>query len=197
MAPQPLKEEYLLTGSLEPTNEAYAIAKIAGLKLTEYYNRTKGLNFISAMPSNLYGPGDNYHPDQSHVIPGLIRRFHEAKQNHAKAVTVWGTGTPLREFLFVDDLADASVFLMESYSDAGFINVGSGEEVTIRELASLIAKVTGFAGEIKWDATQPDGTPRKIMDSSKMRRLGWQPKTKLEDGLRVAYQVFCEEPHVR
>ncbi|MBU6154226.1 MAG: GDP-L-fucose synthase [Bdellovibrionales bacterium] len=190
LAPQPLKEEYLLTGALEPTNEAYAIAKIAGLKLTEYYNREQGRAFISAMPSNLYGPGDNYHPDHSHVIPGLIRRFHEAKLGDLPEVKVWGSGTPLREFLYVDDLARACVFLLESYDEPGFLNVGSGGEITIRDLASLIAKTVGFTGQITFDSTKPDGTPRKVMDSSKIRALGWKPQVSLEAGLSLAYQDF-------
>jgi len=192
MAPQPLKEESLLSGYLEKTNEAYAIAKIAGLKLTEYYNRQYGKKFISAMPSNLYGPGDNYHPDHSHVIPGLIRRFHEAKQKNAAEVSIWGSGTPLREFLFVDDLAEASVFLLNHYEDASFLNVGSGEEVTISELAVNIAKTVGFKGEIHLDGTKPDGTPRKVMDSSKIHQLGWKSKTGLVEGLKLAYESYLK-----
>lgn len=190
LAPQPLKEECLLSGSLEPTNEAYAIAKIAGLKLTEYYNREKGLPYVSVMPSNLYGPGDNYHPDHSHVIPGLIRRFHEAKVSGADEVRVWGTGTPLREFLHVDDLARACVFLLENYDQPGFLNAGSGEEISIRDLAALIARVTGFHGTITFDTSKPDGTPRKIMDSSKIHALGWKARIPLEEGLRQAYADF-------
>jgi GDP-L-fucose synthase len=196
MAPQPLKEESLLTGPLEPTNEAYAIAKIAGLKLAEYYNRERGKVFISAMPCNLYGPGDNYHPDHSHVIPGLIRRFHEAKENGSAQVTVWGTGTPLREFLHVDDLASACVFLLENYSNPQFLNVGSGEEVTIRDLATLVAKTVGFEGEIVFDSTKPDGTPRKVMDSSKIRSQGWVPKIGLEQGLKEACADFISRARV-
>ena len=192
LAPQPLKEDYLLTGTLEPTNEAYAIAKIAGLKMTEYYNRQHGKHFISAMPSNLYGPGDNYHPDHSHVIPGLLRRFHEAKLANAPEVTIWGTGTPLREFLFVDDLAEACVFLLKNYKDPQFLNVGSGEEVTISVLAETIAKTVGFNGVIKLDSTKPDGTPRKVMDSTKIHQLGWKSKTSLTDGLKVAYESFLK-----
>jgi GDP-L-fucose synthase len=190
LAPQPLKEEYLLTGGLEPTNEAYAIAKIAGLKLTEYYNREQGRSFISAMPSNLYGPGDNYHPNQSHVIPGLIRRFHEAKTNGLPEVKVWGTGLPLREFLHVDDLARACVFLLQNYSESQFLNVGSGQEISIKDLAELIAGVVGYAGRISFDSSKPDGTPRKVMDSSKIRALGWKPDILLEAGLKQAYLDF-------
>jgi GDP-L-fucose synthase len=192
MAPQPLKEEYLLTGALEPTNEAYAIAKIAGLKLTEYYNRQHGKKFISAMPSNLYGPGDNYHPDHSHVIPGLIRRFHEAKLSNASEVKFWGTGTPLREFLFVDDLAKACVFLLKNYDGAQFLNVGSGVEVTILELATLISKIVGYEGSILLDQSKPDGTPRKVMDSEKINRLGWVSDTNLTSGLEIAYRDFIK-----
>jgi GDP-L-fucose synthase len=190
LAPQPLKEEYLLTGSLEPTNEAYALAKIAGLKLTEYYHRQYGRRFVSVMPSNLYGPGDNYHPDQSHVIPGLIRRFHEAKIAKKAEVTVWGTGTPLREFLHVDDLARACVDVLERYSEPQFLNVGSGEEVTIRKLANLIAQAVGFEGEIVFDPTKPDGTPRKVLDSTRIQEFGWRPEITLEEGLKGAYQDF-------
>jgi len=190
LAPQPLKEEYLLTGALEPTNEAYAIAKIAGLKLAEYYNHEHKREFISVMPSNLYGPGDNYHPNQSHVIPGLIRRFHEAKTNGLPEVKVWGTGTPLREFLHVDDLARACVFLFEKYGAPGFLNVGSGEEITIRALAQLVAEVVGFKGRIVFDTSKPDGTPRKVMDSSRIRTLGWKPEISLREGLNGAYQDF-------
>ena len=191
LAPQPLKEEYLLTGSLEPTNEAYAIAKIAGLKLAEYYNREHKKEFISVMPSNLYGPGDNYHPNQSHVIPGLIRRFHEAKTNGLPEVKVWGTGFPLREFLHVDDLARACVFLLQNYSGSQFLNVGSGEEISIKDLAELIARVVGYQGRISFDSSKPDGTPRKVMDSSKIRSLGWIPEISLEVGLKQAYLEFA------
>ena len=191
-APQPLKEESLLTSALEPTNEAYAIAKIAGLKLTEYYNRQHGKKFISVMPSNLYGPGDNYHPDYSHVIPGLIRRFHEAKIEKHSEVFVWGSGTPLREFLHVDDLAEACVFLLKNYSDAAFLNVGSGEEVTIKQLSELIAKTVRFSGKISFDPSKPDGTPRKILDSTRAHHLGWKSKIKLEQGLIGAYESFLK-----
>lgn len=192
-APQPLKEESLLTGGLEPTNEAYAIAKIAGLKLTEYYNRQHGKKFISAMPSNLYGPEDNFHPDHSHVIPGLIHRIHEAKLNQASEVKVWGTGTPLREFLYVDDLAEGCVYLMNHYSGAPFLNLGSGEEVTIKELAIKIASVVGFKGKIVFDQSKPDGTPRKVMESEKIHHLGWKAKTNLDQGLAFAYESYLKK----
>jgi GDP-L-fucose synthase len=190
LAEQPLKEEYLLSGYLEPTNEAYAIAKIAGLKMTEYYNRQHGKKFISAMPSNLYGPEDNFHPDQSHVIPGLIRRFHEAKTNNLESVKVWGTGTPLREFLYVEDLAEACVYLLKNYDNSQFLNVGSGEEISIRGLAELISKTVGYEGHIEFDSGKPDGTPRKVMDSSKINSLGWKAKTTLEQGLKSAYESY-------
>ena len=193
MAPQPLKEESLLSGYLEPTNEAYAIAKITGLKMTEYYNRQHGKKFISAMPSNLYGPEDNFHPNHSHVIPGLIRRFHEAKMSQAPEVKVWGTGTPLREFLYVEDLAEACVFLLQNYNDAQFLNVGSGDEISIKSLSELIAKVIGYQGKIIFDSSKPDGTPRKVMDSSKINQLGWKAKVTLEIGLKNAYESFLEK----
>jgi GDP-L-fucose synthase len=189
-APQPIPESSLLSGYLEPTNEAYAIAKIAGLKLAEYYNRTAGMNFISAMPPNLYGPGDNFHPDHSHVIPGLIRRFHEAKLNGVQKVEVWGSGNPLREFLYVDDLADGCVFLMEKYDDAQFINIGSGNEITIADLARAIKKVVGYTGEIFFDSTKPDGTPRKVLDHSRIQKLGWSSKVPLLEGLSRTYQWY-------
>ncbi len=190
LAPQPMKEEYLLSGSLEPTNEGYAIAKIAGLKLAEYYNRDHGKAFVSVMPSNIYGPGDNYHPDNSHVIPGLIRRFHEAKERRAEEVVVWGTGAPLREFLYSDDLARACLLILEKYDAPGFLNVGSGEEVTISDLAKSIAEVVGFQGRIFFDPGKPDGTPRKVMDSSRIRSLGWRPEISLSRGLKEAYLAF-------
>jgi GDP-L-fucose synthase len=193
LAPQPLKEEYLLTGLLEPTNEPYAIAKIAGIKLCEAYMDQYGCNFISAMPTNLYGQGDNYDLQKSHVLPALIRKFHEAKQNKTDAVQIWGTGTPLREFMYVDDLADACFFLMQEYNDKLFVNVGTGEEVTIKELALAVKKVTGFEGEIKFDTGKPDGTPRKLMDSSRIHGLGWQHKIALHDGLQKAYDHFQQE----
>lgn len=194
MAPQPMKESCLLTSALEQTNEAYALAKIAGLKYCEYLNRQYQTDYISAMPTNLYGPNDNYHPTHSHVLPALIRRFHEAKESGAKEVTCWGTGKPLREFLYVDDLADACVFLMENYSGNGTVNVGTGKELTIRELTELVAKVIGYEGEILWDASKPDGTPRKLLDVSKLERLGWHYKTELEDGIRLAYEDFLHNP---
>ncbi len=194
MAPQPMKESCLLTSALEQTNEAYALAKIAGLKYCEYLNRQYQTDYISAMPTNLYGPNDNYHPTHSHVLPALIRRFHEAKESGAKEVTCWGTGKPLREFLYVDDLADACVFLMENYSGNETVNVGTGKELTIRELTELVAKVIGYEGEILWDASKPDGTPRKLLDVSKLESLGWHYKTELEDGIRLAYEDFLHNP---
>ena len=194
MAPQPMKESCLLTSALEQTNEAYALAKIAGLKYCEYLNRQYQTDYISAMPTNLYGPNDNYHPTHSHVLPALIRRFHEAKESGAKEVTCWGTGKPLREFLYVDDMADACVFLMENYSGNETVNVGTGKELTIRELTELVAKVIGYEGEILWDASKPDGTPRKLLDVSKLESLGWRYKTELEDGIRLAYEDFLHNP---
>ncbi len=194
MAPQPMKESCLLTSELEKTNEAYALAKIAGLKYCEYLNRQYKTDYISAMPTNLYGPNDNYHPTHSHVLPALIRRFHEAKENGDAQVTCWGTGAPLREFLYVDDLADACVFLMENYSGDETVNVGTGKELTIRELTGLVAKVIGYEGEILWDASKPDGTPRKLLDVSKLEKLGWRYKTELEDGIRLAYEDFLHNP---
>ena len=190
LAKQPIREDSLLTGPLEPTNYAYAIAKIAGLKLCEFLNREEGRAYISAQPCNLYGPGDNYHPTGSHVIPGLIRRFHEAKMAKASETVLWGSGTPLREFLFVDDLADALVFLLENYNEPKLINVGSGEEVSIAELAKLIADTIGFKGAIQLDRNKPDGTMRKVMDSSRIREAGWKPTTGLKEGLAHAYQDF-------
>ncbi len=193
MAPQPLKEEYLLTGLLEPTNEPYAVAKIAGIKLCEAYRDQYGCNFISAMPTNLYGEGDNYNLQNSHVIPALLRKFHEAKLNGSEVTEIWGTGSPLREFMFVDDLADACFFLMQEYNEKGFINVGTGEEVTIKELAHLVKDVVGFDGDIQFDTTKPDGTPRKLMDSSRLHSLGWKHKTSLREGLAAAYGFFKKE----
>lgn len=190
LAPQPLKEEYLLTGLLEHTNESYAISKIAGIKLCDAYRSQYGCNFISAMPTNLYGYNDNYHPDNSHVIPGLIRKFHEAKVNGKTSVEIWGTGTPKREFLFVDDLADACYFLMNKFDEAGLINIGVGEDLSIKELAETIKEVTGFNGELKFDTTKPDGTPRKWMDVTKLHNLGWHHTTSLKDGLKLAYEDF-------
>lgn len=193
LAPQPLDEEYLLTGLLEPTNEPYAIAKIAGIKLCEAYRDQYGCDFISAMPTNLYGQGDNYHPQNSHVIPALLRKFHEAKVNKADHVEIWGTGTPLREFMYVDDLADACFFLMQEYDGKLFINAGTGEEVTIKELASIVKEVTGYEGEIRFDTSKPDGTPRKLMDNTRLHAMGWSHKVSLKDGLVKAYQFFLQE----
>ncbi len=195
MAPQPMREDALLTGALEPTNQWYAIAKIAGLKLCEAYRRQYGVDFISAMPTNLYGPGDNFDLNASHVIPALMRRAHEAKQSKAAHLTIWGTGSPRREFLHVDDLADALVFLMQTYSDESTINVGSGEEVSIAALAELVRDVVGFQGALSFDASKPDGTPRKLLDVSRMKERGWASKTSLPDGLKTTYQWFLE--HIR
>ena len=189
-APQPMSEDVLLTGALEPTNEPYAIAKIAGLKLCDAYRDQHGCNFISAMPTNLYGPGDNYHPENSHVLPALVRRFHEAKVNGASEVVCWGTGSPRREFLHVDDLAEACLHLMDVHNDAGWVNVGTGEDVTIKELAETVARVVGYEGELVWDATKPDGTPRKLLDVSKMSALGWRATTPLEQGIEAVYVDF-------
>ncbi len=193
-APQPMKESYLLTGALEQTNEAYALAKISGLKYCEFLNRQYGTDYISVMPTNLYGPNDNYHPTHSHVLPALIRRFHEAKSNNLKSVTCWGDGSPLREFLYVDDLANLCVFLMNRYSGSETVNAGTGKELTIRELTGLVAKVIGYRGEILWDASKPNGTPRKLLDVTKAKQLGWVYKTELEDGIRLAYQDFLSNP---
>ena len=190
MAEQPMKESCLLTSALEPTNEAYALAKISGLKYCEYLNRQYHTDFISVMPTNLYGPNDNYHPEHSHVLPALIRRFHEAKENGLTEVTCWGTGTPLREFLYVDDLAEACVYLMNHYSGNETVNLGSGKEVSIKELTELVAKVVGYKGTIKWDTTKPDGTPRKLLDVSKLESLGWKYHTELEEGIALAYDDF-------
>jgi GDP-L-fucose synthase len=190
MAAQPIKEEYLLTGELEKTNEPYAIAKIAGIKLCETYRDQYGANFISVMPTNLYGKNDNYHPQNSHVLPALIRRFHEAKQQNLKEVVIWGSGNPMREFLFADDLADACLFLMEHYDEKEIINIGCGADITIKELAALIKEITGFAGNLVFDTTKPDGTPRKLLDVTKINNLGWHYKTKLKDGIQMAYNDF-------
>ena len=190
MAPQPMKEDCLLTSELEKTNEAYALAKISGLKYCEYLNRQYNTDFISVMPTNLYGPNDNYHPEHSHVLPALIRRFHEAKENNLNEVIIWGTGTPLREFLYVDDLADACVYLMNTYSGNETVNLGTGKELSIKELAELVKKVVGFKGNITFDTTKPDGTPRKLLDVSKLEKLGWKYKTELEDGIKLAYEDF-------
>ena len=194
MAPQPMKEDCLLTGELEKTNEAYALAKISGLKYCEYLNRQYKTDYISVMPTNLYGPNDNYHPEHSHVLPALIRRFHEAKENGLKEVYCWGTGSPLREFLYVDDLADACVYLMNNYSGNETVNIGTGKELTIRELTELVARIIGYEGEIKWDPSRPDGTPRKLLDVSKLNELGWHYKTELEDGIRLTYEDFLNNP---
>ena len=194
LAPQPMKEDCLLTGSLEPTNEAYALAKISGLKYCEYLNRQYGTDYISVMPTNLYGPNDNYHPEHSHVLPALIRRFHEAKANGAKSVTCWGDGSPLREFLYVDDLANLCVFLMNNYSGNETVNAGTGKEITIKELTKLVAKVVGYDGTIEWDTTRPNGTPRKLLDVSKATALGWHYRTELEDGIRLSYEDFLNNP---
>ncbi|MGK6351555.1 GDP-L-fucose synthase [Parapedobacter sp. DT-150] len=195
MAPQPLKEDYLLTGTLESTNEPYAIAKIAGIKLCEAYRDQYGRDFISVMPTNLYGIGDNYHPENSHVLPALIRRFHEAKEESKPSVTIWGSGTPKREFLYADDLAEATVYLMNNYSERQLINVGTGEDLTIRELAELIKEVVGYEGELLFDASKPDGTPRKLMDVGKLHRLGWEHKTTLKEGIAKAYQDFLQNTY--
>ena len=193
LAPQPIREESLLTSALEPTNEAYAIAKIAGLKMCEYYNRQHGARFISAMPTNLYGPGDNFDLETSHVLPAMVRKFHEAMERGDRTVTLWGSGTPRREFLYVDDLADACVFLMENYEGAEFVNVGTGTDVTIRELAELVRRTTGFRGEVVWDGTKPDGTPQKLLDVSRMKALGWSASVGLEDGLKRTYDWYVAQ----
>jgi GDP-L-fucose synthase len=192
LAPQPLKEDSLLSGPLEPTNEWYAVAKIAGIKMCQAYRRQYGCDYISAMPTNLYGPNDNYDPKGSHVLPALIRKFHEGKTSGAKSVTCWGSGSPLREFLHADDLAAACVHLMQHYSEEQFINIGSGSELTIKALTEVVARVVGFSGEITWDTSKPDGTPRKLMDSTRMFKLGWKPKIDLETGIRSAYQDFLK-----
>jgi len=196
MAPQPLREDYLLTGLLEETNEPYAIAKIAGIKLCEAYYDQYGSNFISVMPTNLYGYGDNYDLKNSHVLPALIRKFHEAKEENKPFVEAWGTGSPKREFLFADDLADACLFLMETYSGRELVNIGTGEDLAIKELTELVAKTTGFEGEIKWDTTKPDGTPRKLMDVSKLHGLGWKHTIDLPEGIALAYQDFLKNQEI-
>lgn len=192
MCPQPIKEECLLTGPLEPTNDAYALAKIAGIKMCQAYRKQYGFDAISAMPTNLYGPGDNYHPENSHVIPGLIRRFHEAKLAGEESVTIWGTGKALREFLYVDDMADACVFLLKNYSDIEHVNVGSQHECTVMDVARQIAHVVGFSGNIETDPSKPDGTPRKLMDSGNIFAMGWKPRFSLSDGLQNAYNDFMQ-----
>lgn len=193
MAPQPLKEDYLLTGELEPTNEPYAIAKIAGIKMCDAYRQQYGCNYISVMPTNLYGYNDNYHPENSHVLPALIRRFHEAKEDNAPAVKIWGTGSPFREFLFADDLADACFYLMQTYNEPGLVNIGSGVEISIKDLAYLIKDIVGYKGAIEFDASKPDGTPRKLMDVTKLANAGWRYSTKLEDGIKLAYHDFLSK----
>ena len=194
LAPQPMPESCLLTSSLEKTNEAYALAKISGLKYCEYLNRQYGTDFISVMPTNLYGPNDNYHPTHSHVLPALIRRFHEAKENGAESVTCWGDGSPLREFLYVDDLANLCVFLMNNYSGNETVNAGTGKELSIRELTQTVAEVVGYRGRIEWDTTRPNGTPRKLLDVSKATRLGWRYSTELREGIALAYEDFLNNP---
>ena len=194
LAPQPMKENCLLTSELEATNEAYALAKISGLKYCEYLNRQYGTDYISVMPTNLYGPNDNYHPTHSHVLPALIRRFHEAKEAGITSVTCWGDGTPLREFLYVDDLANLCLFLMNNYSGNETVNAGTGKEITIKALTELVAKVVGYEGEIHWDTSKPNGTPRKLLDVSKSAAMGWSYKTELEDGIKAAYDDFLNNP---
>ncbi|SEO46399.1 GDP-L-fucose synthase [Mucilaginibacter sp. OK283] len=196
LAPQPLREDYLLTGPLEETNEPYAIAKIAGIKMCETYRSQYGCNYISVMPTNLYGIGDNYHPTNSHVLPALIRKFHEAKINGDEAVTIWGTGSPKREFLYADDLAEACLFLMENYNGHELVNVGTGEDLTIAELAGLVKKIIGFEGELKFDTSKPDGTPRKLMDVNKLHSLGWKHHTSLEEGILSAYNDFSDKSKI-
>ncbi|RYF25055.1 MAG: GDP-L-fucose synthase [Flavobacteriales bacterium] len=193
LAPQPLKEDYLLTGLLEETNEPYAIAKIAGIKMCDAYRAQYGCNYISVMPTNLYGYNDNYHPQNSHVLPALIRKFDEAKRNNTPEVIIWGSGTPMREFLFADDLADACYFLMQNYNEPHLINIGTGVDLTIKDLALLIKKVVGFEGELTFDSSKPDGTPRKLMDVSKLHNLGWKHKIELEEGLKLAYQDYLSK----
>lgn len=194
LAPQPMQESFLLTGELEKTNEAYALAKISGLKYCEFLNRQYGTDYISVMPTNLYGPNDNYHPKHSHVLPALIRRFHEAKESGAEVVTCWGDGSPLREFLYVDDLANLCVFLMNNYSGNETVNAGTGKELTIKALTELVAKTVGYEGRIEWDTTRPNGTPRKLLDVSKAAALGWTYQTELEEGIALAYKDFLENP---
>lgn len=193
LAPQPIKEEYLLTGPLEESNDAYAISKIAGIKMCQSYNKQYGTNYISLMPTNLYGPNDNFDLESSHVLPALIRRFHEAKQNNSPSVTLWGTGSPMREFLHVDDLAEATVFLMNNYDGSEIVNVGTGEDVTIKELAELIRDTVGYKGELEWDTTKPDGTPRKLLDVSKIHNLGWKHSIELKDGIQNTYEWYQEQ----
>jgi len=193
LAAQPLREDYMLTGPLEITNEPYAVAKIAGIKMAEAYRSQYGSDFISVMPTNLYGPGDNYHPEYSHVVAALIRRFHEAKLSGATNVTVWGTGTPRREFLYVDDMADACVHLMKVHSSSDMVNIGTGEDISIAEFAKTVARIVGYAGTISYDTSRPDGTPRKLLDVSRLNALGWRARISLEDGLALAYRAFLTE----
>lgn len=197
MAPQPMNEDHLLSGPLEPTNQWYAIAKIAGIKMCQAYRRQYGCDFISAMPTNMYGPNDNFDLKSSHVLPALIRKFHEAKVANAATVTCWGTGKPLREFLYADDLARACFFLLENYSEEQFINIGYGSDVTIKQLAETVQRVVGFSGELVWDTSKPDGTPRKLMDSSRLFALGWKPKVNLETGIQLAYEFFLKSGTTR
>lgn len=192
-APQPMKEEYLLTGELEPTNEPYAVAKIAGIKMCQAYNSQYKTNFISVMPTNLYGPGDNFDLETSHVLPALIRKFHEAKTGQSSSVTIWGTGTPKREFLYIDDLADACVFLMNNYDAAGIVNIGVGDDISINELARLVKRLMGYSGEIVYDSSKPDGTPRKLLDVSRLNSLGWKAKISLEEGIARTYEWYVKE----
>jgi len=192
LCPQPIKEEYLLSGYLEETNEAYALAKIAGLKMCEFFNKQYGTNFISVMPTNLYGPHDNFHPKNSHVMPALIRRFHEAKVNNIPEVVVWGSGTPLREFLYSEDMADACIHLMETYEGNDFFNIGTGKEISIKGLAELVKEIVGYEGKIVWDSTKPDGTPRKLLDVSRLEKAGWTYKTEIRDGIEKAYKWYLE-----
>jgi GDP-L-fucose synthase len=193
LATQPLREDAMLTGPLEPTNEPYAIAKIAGIKMVEAYRSQYGADFINVMPTNLYGPGDNYHPEYSHVVAALIRRFHEAKIAGTSNVVVWGTGTPRREFLYVDDMADACIHLMKTYSDEELVNIGTGEDITIAEFARVVAATVGYTGGISFDTSRPDGTPRKLLDVSRLAKLGWRARTSLQDGTKLAYQAFLDE----
>jgi GDP-L-fucose synthase len=193
LAPQPLREDSMLTGPLEPTNEPYAVAKIAGIKMVEAYRSQYGSDFINVMPTNLYGPGDNYHPEYSHVVAALIRRFHEAKVSGISNVVVWGTGTPRREFLYVDDMADACVHLMKNYSGGELVNIGTGEDITIAEFARVVAATVGYSGEISFDPSRPDGTPRKLLDVGRLAKLGWRARTALKDGIRLAYRAYLSE----
>jgi GDP-L-fucose synthase len=195
LAPQPLREDSMLTGPLEPTNEPYAIAKIAGVKMVEAYRNQYGSDFINVMPTNLYGSGDNYHPEYSHVVAALIRRFHEAKVSGSSDVAVWGTGTPRREFMYVDDLADACIYLMKNYSSGELVNIGTGKDITIAEFARVVAATVGYTGRISFDASRPDGTPQKLLDVGRLARLGWRARTSLEDGIKLAYQAYLAEQH--